>query len=94
VDAAGAGLPKIRLQKIEKQTAQIAILNDQYLSEKMGSSGAQDYLASVTYTLTENPGIKAIYFIFHAGEHAMPGIYRRENFTDYKIMADDGRKRK
>jgi hypothetical protein len=84
--------PKIILRKIEQQTAHIEIVNDQFLTENMGSSGAQDYLAIVTYTLTENPRIKAVNFIFQAGEHAMPGMYSREDFTNYKIVTKDNRR--
>jgi hypothetical protein len=84
--------PKITLRKIEQQTAHIEIVNDQFLTENMGSSGAQDYLAVVTYTLTENTRIKAVNFIFQAGEHAMPGRYSREDFTNYKIVTKDNRR--
>jgi hypothetical protein len=77
--------PKIILRKVEHQTAYVEIANDQYLTESMGSAGAQDWLAGVTYTLTENRNIKAVNFSFTAGEHAMPGVYTRENFKDYKI---------
>jgi len=80
--------PRITLQKVEQQVANIEIANDQYLTQKMGSSGAQDYLAGVTYTLTENPGVKSVNFIFTAGDHAMPGVYSRESFTAYRIVKE------
>lgn len=82
--------PKVRLQKVDRQTADIEIENDQLLSENMGSSGAQGYLASVTFTLTENPGIKSVNIIFSAGEHAMPGKYNRSSFAGFKTMNEDG----
>ena len=78
-------LPTIILQKLEQRTAYITVANDQYLTQSMGSSGAQDWLAGVTYTLTEHPNIKAVDFSFTAGDHAMPGMYTRESFKDYKI---------
>jgi hypothetical protein len=84
-------LPKISLRNIEQRIANIEIQNDKYLTEGMGSSGAQDYLAEVTYTLTENPGIKSVNFIFTEGEHAMPGLYSRESFTGYTIVKKDAR---
>jgi len=84
--------PRIALRKIEQQTANVEIENDQYLTQTMGSSGAQAYLAAITYTLTENPGIRSINFIFNAGDHAMPGLYSRESFAAYKLVIDDGRK--
>jgi len=92
-DAARADFPRINLRNIEKQTANIEIMNGQYLTQDMGSSGAQDYLAEVTYTLTENPGVKSVNFIFQAGDHAMPGTYSRESFTSYRLVTDDNRKR-
>lgn len=91
-DSMKTEFPQINLQKIERQTADIQIANDQYLTQNMGSDGAQDYLAEVTFTLTENPGIKAVNFLFNVGDHAMPGLYTRESFTAYKIVIDDGRK--
>lgn len=85
--------PKISLRKIDQRTADIEVTNDQYLTQKMGSSGAQDFLAGVTYTLTENPQVKSVNFIFNAGDHAMPGLYSRESFTSYKIVMGDTRGR-
>jgi hypothetical protein len=81
--------PKITLQKIEPPTVVVEIVNDKYLSEAMGSSGAQDYLAMATYTLTENPGIRSVEFVFEPGEHAMPGVYSRESFSGYTIVTKD-----
>ncbi len=91
-DGVNTEFPQINLQKVEQQTANIEISNDQYLTQSMGSSGAQDYLAEVTFTLTENPGIKAVNFLFNAGDHAMPGLYSRESFTSYKITRDDSKR--
>lgn len=92
-DVVKTEFPQINLQKIEQQTANVEVANDQYLTQNMGSDGAQDYLAEVTFTLTEHPGIKAVNFIFNAGDHAMPGLYSRESFAAYKIVIDDGHKR-
>jgi hypothetical protein len=80
-------LPTIILQKLEQRTAFIEVANDQYLTQSMGSSGAQAWLAGVTYTLTEHPNIKAVNFSFTAGDHALPGVYMRESFKDYKTAS-------
>lgn len=90
-DGAMIDLPRIVLQKAEPQTTHVEVVNDQYLTQSMGSSGAQDYLALVTYTLTETPGVTSVDFIFRAGEHAMPGIYSRESFTDYTVVNSTGK---
>ena len=87
-EGAKSRLPRIILQRVEQKTARVDIANDRYLTESMGSAGAQDFLAGVTYTLTENPGIKAVDFAFRAGEHAMPGVYTRGDFAaNYKVEA-------
>lgn len=91
-DGVRTELPKIVLQKAEPRTTHIEVLNEQYLTQSMGSSGAQDYLAMVTYTLTETPGVMAIDFIFPGGDHAMPGIYSRESFTGYTIEDAAGKR--
>jgi hypothetical protein len=83
-----------KLQDTPNSRPRISKSNDPYLTQDRGSSGAQDYLAEVTFTLTENPGIKSVNFIFQAGDHAMPGTYSRENFTSYRLVIDDKRKRR
>jgi spore germination protein GerM len=60
---APADPPKIKLKRIAEEAADIEIINAEYLTQRMGASGAQAYLASVTYTLTENPGVKKVNFI-------------------------------
>jgi spore germination protein GerM len=69
----------------------VEIINAEQVTQSMGSSGAQDYLASVTYSLTENRQIKKVNFIFEEGDHAVPGIYTRESFANYKIVNEGNR---
>lgn len=88
-DRVQSEFPKLILQKAEPPTVVVEIANDEYLSAAMGSSGAQDYLATATYTLTESPGITSVEFVFQPGEHAMPGVYSRESFSDYTIVTRD-----
>jgi hypothetical protein len=84
--------PKIVFKRIAKGVADIEVINAEYLTQRMGSSGAQAYLAQVTYTLTENPGIQKVNFIFEEGDHAMPGIYVRRDFPNYRIENKDDRR--
>ncbi len=79
--------PKVKLLSVKDQIASVEIINAEYLTKRMGSSGAQAYLASVTFTLTENPQIKKVKFIFEGGDHAMPGTYTRQDFKNYKIVS-------
>jgi hypothetical protein len=79
--------PRIRLQNVAEGIAHIEILNAEYLTQRMGTSGAQNYLAATTYSLTEMPGVRGVDFIFPVGDHAAPGVYNRESFKEYSVKA-------
>lgn len=76
--------PDIQVQAIKQyhDTLAVKIPKSQYLTEQMGSSGAQAYLAELTYNLTEVPGIQYVTIIFKAGDHASPDTYERKDFEN------------
>ena len=57
------------------------------LGEEIGCTGAQDYLALVTFPLMEDPGSKVVYFVFEAGERVMPAVYNRAINACFKIVS-------
>lgn len=63
-------------------TLQLRILNDEFLTEQMGSSGSYCFLGETVYTLTENDSIKFVKIDMNEGSHASPGTYQRSNFKD------------
>ena len=77
--------PRIRLQSVAEGIAHVEIIDAEYLTQRMGTSGAQNYLAATTYSLTETPGVRGVDFIFQEGDHAAPGVYTRESFKDCAI---------
>ena len=79
-------LPRLQLVKIENAVAEVVVTNSDHLAQRMGSAGAQDYLAAATYTLTECPTVQHVSFVFPAGEHAAPGVYDRASFEGYRII--------
>lgn len=74
---------KIVWQKPVKDTAFVYIPNALYLSQSSGSMGADIFLAEVTYSYTQIPGIKFVHIDFEEGDHASPGTYKRSDF-DFK----------
>lgn len=76
--------PDIRMEPVSQyhDTLVVKIPNSRYLTQQMGSSGAQTYLAEATYNLTEIPGIKHITILFKAGDHASPDTYSRSDFPN------------
>jgi hypothetical protein len=76
---------KIEFIKMAGDSINIRILDDEYLTEQMGSSGAECYLAETIFTLTENESIKIVRIEMEYGSHASPGLYTRDNFKDIII---------
>jgi hypothetical protein len=68
------------LKKISNDTIFISIPNSEFLSQRMGSTGAEIYMAETVYTLTELKGVRYVHFDFEEGDHAIPGAYRRKDF--------------
>lgn len=48
----------------------------------MGTTGAQAYLAELTYSMTEVPTVKYVNFDFQEGDHASPGVYQKIDFEN------------
>lgn len=79
--------PMLRLRGIANGTANVEIINDRHLTQNMGTTGADAYLAGVTFTLTENEEIHSVNFIFREGDHAIPGVYTRKSFASrWKVV--------
>jgi hypothetical protein len=75
-------LSKIELIDFSKDTIRIRVLNDEYLTEQMGSAGAYGYLGETVFTLTENNLIEFVRIEMNYGSHASPGIYSRIDFKN------------
>ena len=83
------GLPKLKLAGITGRVVNVEVVNDEFLTQRMGTTGAEAFLAVATFTLTEHEGIGGVNFIFTEGDHAAPGLYTRETFLEkdhWKIM--------
>ncbi len=74
--------PKVKLLGIDDQhhVVNVGIINDEYLTQKMGTTGAEWFLAAVTFTLTEYRQIKFVDFVFREGDHAAPRRDSRQDF--------------
>lgn len=82
IEALNSNFPEIHLDflKISHDTMYVDIPDSKRLSRELGSTGAENYMASATYTLTELKNVKFVNFKFVPGEHAEPGTYSRDDF--------------
>jgi hypothetical protein len=76
---------KIDFVKISNDTIFIKIGNSNFLTEQMGSSGADMYMTEVCYNLTELQNISYVHFSFREGDHASPGTYSRTDFMNVRF---------
>lgn len=75
--------PEIPLKflKLSNDTMFVKVSNSKYLTQQMGSSGPEVYMADVTYNLTEIAGVNFVAIMFKEGDHAQPGIFSRTDFV-------------
>ncbi|MDA3905871.1 MAG: hypothetical protein PF484_07335 [Bacteroidales bacterium] len=74
--------PKIEYLDIQSDTIKIQVVNDKFLTEQMGTTGAYCYLGETVFTLTENDLIRFVRIEMDFGSHASPGVYSRVDFAD------------
>lgn len=74
---------QIELCKTSNDTAYVKIENSDFLTQQCGTAGADSYLASVVYNLTEFKNIECVNFDFELGDHAVPGTYSRKDFIKF-----------
>ncbi|MBN2433523.1 MAG: hypothetical protein JXQ27_18795 [Acidobacteria bacterium] len=74
--------PKIRLLAVKGDVIHVEVINGEYLTQRMGSSGANELLAIATFTLTEYDHARFVHFHFEEGDQAIPGLYSRADFLD------------
>ncbi len=73
---------KLELVKTSNDTIYVAVPESTKLTQQMGSSGANSYMYSTTYILTELKNIKFVHFNFIEGDHLAPGTFKRSDFTN------------
>lgn len=75
--------PKVQIKylKTSKDTVYLTIPESKVLTQQMGTSGADAFMISTTYSFTDLKGIKYVSYDFEVGDHASPGVYNRNSWT-------------
>ncbi|MGN6341362.1 MAG: hypothetical protein ACTHML_10385 [Ginsengibacter sp.] len=86
IDLLNSNYPDIQMnfEKVSHDTIYIKIPDSQKLTNGLGDTGAENYLASATYTLTEMPNIHFVNIKMKSGDHAEAGVYSRDDFKDLR----------
>lgn len=85
VEALNIKYPEISIRQGERHldTLNVFIDNATYLTQSIGSAGANSYLAEATYAFTELDSVNVVNFNFQTGDHATSGPYTRAFFKDF-----------
>lgn len=83
VNAVYTGKVCVELVHVSNDTIFVKIPDAEYLTQRMGTSGADEFMISSTFTLTELPDIRYVDFDFEIGDHASPGTYTRQYFQNW-----------
>jgi len=85
VNALKSKYPEIdlRLGDRRNDTLDVYIDDASYLTQNIGTAGANAYMAEATFAFTSLDSVKTVNFIFEAGDHASPGAYQRSDFDDF-----------
>ena len=70
---------QMELIKVSNDTVYVKIPNATRLTQEIGNTGAENYFASATFTLTDMKNIKYVNFALQPGDHAEPGVFSRED---------------
>jgi hypothetical protein len=76
----------LQKDKQSNDTLYTFIKDSEFLTNRMGSTGAEVYVADVVMNLTEVPGIKYVHIDLQEGSHMQPGTWSRTNFARYKVV--------
>jgi hypothetical protein len=72
--------PKLKLIKISADTVFLGVINDFYLTQSMGTAGAEEYITKAATSLLEINDIHYVDFDFKMGDHAYPGTYSKAGY--------------
>lgn len=81
-----AGYPEIKLDKVRMSgdTLYTKIDDSEYLGERIGSDGAQAYIANAVINLTSLKEIRFVKMDFEDGSHISPGTWSAKDFKEYE----------
>lgn len=68
--------------KTSNDTVYVHIPHSEMLTDRIGNTGAEIFMASATYSITEAKGIRYVNFNFREGDHASPSVYSRDEFKN------------
>ena len=80
---------QLQLIKQSNDTLFVTVPNNEFLGEKMGSSGASSWFQDVILNLTSVPGVNYLNIDMQQRSHATPGTFKKDGLIrQYKEVKD------
>ncbi|WNJ18138.1 hypothetical protein [Pontibacter sp. G13] len=76
--------PKVQIKYVKtiNDTIVISIPQSEVLTQQMGTTGADQFMISTTYSFTELADVNFVKYEFEMGDHASPGVYDRQSWDE------------
>jgi hypothetical protein len=71
---------QVKILRSSKDTIYISIPDSEVLTQQMGTTGAEEFMISTTFSFTEIKGVNYVTYNFIEGDHATPGTYSRKSW--------------
>lgn len=75
---------KLKFDHISNDTLFVTIPKAEWLTDRVGSAGAEQYLTFAALNLLETKGVNHVDFIFASGAHARAATWTDLDFADWK----------
>jgi hypothetical protein len=79
---------QLQLLKQSNDTLYVSVPNNEFLGERMGSTGASAWFQDAVINLTSVPTVNYVNIQMEKRSHALPGIFSKENVKDFKEVKD------
>jgi hypothetical protein len=75
---------QLMIDSRKDDTLRVRPADPEWLTEKIGNTGAEQYLSFAAMNLLEVKGVRVVCFILPQGSHAAPGCWTNEDFSHWK----------
>ncbi|MEM7375121.1 MAG: hypothetical protein AAF587_41385 [Bacteroidota bacterium] len=81
VSTANSAYPQVKIEYVARRqdTIFMRIPVSEHLTQRMGTTGAQEYMVSLTFSLTELPNVRYVSYDMEEGDHMGPGTFSRQS---------------
>ena len=78
----------LQLVKQSNDTLYVSVPDNEFLGERMGSTGASSWFQDAVINLTAVPNVNYVHIQMQERSHALPGVFSKQNIKGFKEVRD------